>query len=114
MGDEQKHLLPKQYPLGRDFRASARSVLQISVSLSLLVTSFKLEECVISSVGQRSRCLRLNHSSLSNYLHQEQNHCRLQVQHLLWNIRLGYLLHPSIFVASGPSMRIADIGTGNA
>ena len=114
MGDEEEHLLVKrQYPLSRDFHASARSVLQIFVSSSLF-TGFKLGECFISSVGQWWRCSHLNHSCLIDHLHQEQNRCRLQIQHFLWNIRLGYLLHPSIPVASFPSVRIADIGTGNA
>ncbi|KAL8794431.1 MAG: hypothetical protein Q9195_003018 [Heterodermia aff. obscurata] len=39
---------------------------------------------------------------------------RLYLQHLFWNIRLGYLLHPSISVDLKPQIRVADIGTGNA
>ena len=39
--------------------------------------------------------------------------CRLQLQHLLWNIRLEYLLHPSIQIDSAQPLRIADICTGN-
>ena len=58
---------------------------------------------------------------------------RLHVQHWMWNVRLGYLLHPGIRVPSAPapapapaaaeldkgqaegrSFKIADVGTGNA
>jgi len=43
---------------------------------------------------------------------------RLHVQHLMWNIRLRWLLHPSIPVPTSPkkedTFSIADVGTGNA
>ncbi|TEY77513.1 hypothetical protein BOTCAL_0054g00290 [Botryotinia calthae] len=43
---------------------------------------------------------------------------RLHIQHLLWNMRLGWLLHPSILVPKAPpkedTFSIVDIGTGSA
>ncbi|KAF5877869.1 putative umta methyltransferase family protein [Botrytis fragariae] len=43
---------------------------------------------------------------------------RLHIQHLLWNIRLGWLLHPSILVPTAPKKEdmfsVADVGIGSA
>ncbi|KAJ8070148.1 hypothetical protein OCU04_000540 [Sclerotinia nivalis] len=43
---------------------------------------------------------------------------RLHVQHLLWNMRLGWLIHPFIPLPVAPKKEdmfcIADIGIGNA
>jgi len=35
---------------------------------------------------------------------------RLDAQHLLWRMHLGYLLHPDIPITKG--MKIAELGTG--
>ncbi|KAF7920193.1 uncharacterized protein EAE97_011534 [Botrytis byssoidea] len=43
---------------------------------------------------------------------------KLHIQHLLWNIRLGWLPHPSILVPKAPQKEdkfsIADVGIGSA
>lgn len=45
-------------------------------------------------------------SSLNCYLQD----IRLDAQHLLWRMHLGYILHPQIPITKG--MKIAELGTG--
>ncbi|KAM0794021.1 hypothetical protein BDR22DRAFT_877075 [Usnea florida] len=51
------------------------------------------------------------------YIAQNSPHlkflCTLQLQHLIWSIRLGCRLYPSIQTQSAEPFRLTDVGIGN-